>query len=248
MFDYPDGFQRPAWIPQAAIAAPEPLAPVAWRYRFHPKGSWHLADEQITETVPEGFEEQPLYLGTPRAAIGAPADDVAELRAQIERLTIRGEAYENAYRIAYQATYQSHSGHWDKTGGSGAGCPECIRAREARENCDAALKEGLTALAARAETQRSSRPSEPDEPARYPKMPPRQFSDAGIDARRIMEAPIEPLRPKLPPLPKAKHAFQDPEGEEPDIPAFAQEQMLLYGLDCWRAALAAPPSETNGDK
>lgn len=74
----------------------------------------------------------------------------AKMQEEIDRLKIRSEAYENAYRIAYQATYQSHSGHWDKTGQHGAGCPECIRAREARENCDAALREGLDELIERA--------------------------------------------------------------------------------------------------
>ena len=72
------------------------------------------------------------------------------LRADAERLRIRGEAYEAAYGIAYQATYQSHNGHWDKTMQGGSGCPECIRAREARENCDAALRDGLEKLVERA--------------------------------------------------------------------------------------------------
>jgi hypothetical protein len=71
---------------------------------------------------------------------------LAEALREIERLKVRGAAYEEAYGIAHRATYQSHSGHWDKTGQRGAGCPECIRAREARENCDAALKRGLEAM------------------------------------------------------------------------------------------------------
>lgn len=74
----------------------------------------------------------------------------ADQEAQIERLTIRAEAYENAYRIAYQATYQSHNRHWDSTMRGGLGCPECIRAREARENCDKALRDGLDRLIVRA--------------------------------------------------------------------------------------------------
>lgn len=81
------------------------------------------------------------------AALRAECD---ELAAQIERLTIRGAAYEEAYGIAYQATFQSHTGHWDKTGQHGAGCPECIRAHEARENCDKALRDGLAKLVDRA--------------------------------------------------------------------------------------------------
>jgi len=72
------------------------------------------------------------------------------LRADAERLRIRGEAYETAYGIAYQATYQSHNGHWDATMRGGLGCRECIKAREARENCDAALRDGLENLIERA--------------------------------------------------------------------------------------------------
>lgn len=71
---------------------------------------------------------------------------LSEALRDVERLKIRGAAYEEAYRIAYQATYQSHSGHWDRTMRGGAGCPECIRAREARENCDKALHDGLQKL------------------------------------------------------------------------------------------------------
>lgn len=78
--------------------------------------------------------------------VEALCDEVADLRAQIDRITIRSTAYEDAYRIAYAATYQSHTGHWDSTGQHGRGCPECIRAREARENCDAALRDGLARL------------------------------------------------------------------------------------------------------
>ena len=86
------------------------------------------------------------------AQIAALTAERAALRADAERLHIRGTAYEAALGIAYQATYQSHHGHWDKTGQHGAGCPECIRAREARENCDAELRRGLEALAAHTPT------------------------------------------------------------------------------------------------
>lgn len=77
--------------------------------------------------------------------------DETQLRAQLARSEIRGAAYEAAYAIAYHATFQSHSGHWDSTGQSGLGCPECIKAREAREHCDKALREGLQQLIDRAE-------------------------------------------------------------------------------------------------
>jgi len=68
------------------------------------------------------------------------------LRKDVERLRIRNAAYEEAYGIAYQATFQSHNGHWDATMQGGKGCPECIRAQEARENCNAALRRGLEGL------------------------------------------------------------------------------------------------------
>jgi hypothetical protein len=87
-----------------------------------------------------------------RAALRAPKVEAptSELLAQIERLKIRGEAYEKAYGVAYRATYQSHNGHWDSTMQGGAGCRECIAAREARAECDVILRDGLDKLAERA--------------------------------------------------------------------------------------------------
>ena len=37
-----------------------------------------------------------------------------------------------AMELYREASYQGHSAHWDKTGGSGTGCPACIRATELR--------------------------------------------------------------------------------------------------------------------
>lgn len=34
------------------------------------------------------------------------------------------------------ASYQNHSGHWDPTGRSGGGCPECMRAMTLRDEAD----------------------------------------------------------------------------------------------------------------
>ena len=50
------------------------------------------------------------------------AAEIAKLTAENARLRIRGSAYEAAFGIAYQATYQSHNGHWDSTMRGGAGC------------------------------------------------------------------------------------------------------------------------------
>ncbi len=46
---------------------------------------------------------------------------------------------EAAYAVAYEATYQGHSAHWDKQGTHGANCPACIEARKARKRCNAIL-------------------------------------------------------------------------------------------------------------
>lgn len=73
-----------------------------------------------------------------------------DLHNQVERLQLTAETYQEAYARAFKATYQSHNGHWDSTGQSGAGCPECIRASEARQDCQNIIKEGLAKLESRA--------------------------------------------------------------------------------------------------
>ena len=42
----------------------------------------------------------------------------------------------HACEIYKSASYQGHNSHWDLTMSGGAGCPECIRARELREEAD----------------------------------------------------------------------------------------------------------------
>ena len=68
---------------------------------------------------------------------------VCYLNDEIDRLTKRVKELErhvatavqagNLYR---QASYQSHSGHWDSTMQGGKGCPECIRANDLRKEAD----------------------------------------------------------------------------------------------------------------
>lgn len=43
--------------------------------------------------------------------------------------------------IYRDASYQGHDSHWDKTMRGGAGCYECIRARELRAHGDAIMNE-----------------------------------------------------------------------------------------------------------
>lgn len=49
-------------------------------------------------------------------------------------------AMREAIALLRNASQQSHTAHFDKTGGSGSGCPECIRARDLREKADAILR------------------------------------------------------------------------------------------------------------
>lgn len=65
----------------------------------------------------------------------------AEQRAEIARLW-------EALKIYREASFQSHNGHWDMTMQHGAGCLECIRARELRAKANhiiaqQALKESI---------------------------------------------------------------------------------------------------------
>lgn len=108
-----------------------------------------ISQERVDDYCRErSSQHDPLYTIPPDAArrISELETELAEARKEAARLKARSIAYEDAYRVAYLATYQSHNGHWDATMQGGRGCPECIRAREARENCDAILREGLEHL------------------------------------------------------------------------------------------------------
>lgn len=135
------------WLHRVAPAPDAAGVPPGEWGGLSPKQAWwagYRVGKGLPADMPRSESIRAALSHTQRVA---PSDEITELRAQIARLTIRNEAYENAYRIAYQATFQSHTGHWDATGQHGAGCPECIRAREARENCDKALRDGLEKLA-----------------------------------------------------------------------------------------------------
>ena len=51
----------------------------------------------------------------------------------------RVQALEQACALLRDASQQSHSAHFDRTMQGGIGCPECIRARQLREQANAAL-------------------------------------------------------------------------------------------------------------
>lgn len=46
-----------------------------------------------------------------------------------------------AYKLMKEATFQSHIGHWDRTGESGKNCPECIKADNLRNEADRLFEE-----------------------------------------------------------------------------------------------------------
>ena len=57
--------------------------------------------------------------------------DAALRRAKADGLEQVSEL-RKALELYRDASYQGHSSHWDKTGGSGSGCPACLRAIELR--------------------------------------------------------------------------------------------------------------------
>jgi hypothetical protein len=51
-----------------------------------------------------------------------------------------------AYEIMREASFQSHSGHWDPQRTGGQNCPECIRSRTLREKADSLASAALKAV------------------------------------------------------------------------------------------------------
>ena len=65
----------------------------------------------------------------------------AALREELAQVKEERGMLMSAMDLYKQASFQSHSGHWDKTGGSGAGCPACIRANELCQQAQARIAE-----------------------------------------------------------------------------------------------------------
>jgi chromosome segregation ATPase len=70
-----------------------------------------------------------------RTKLSETAQELTRLRGLIRALPQAIELYE-------QASTQSHSGHWDRTGQHGAGCEECQRAYDVKQKA----REGVAAL------------------------------------------------------------------------------------------------------
>ena len=92
----------------------------------------------------EVVQQQVATLQAQLEAVRRERDDAlrqakAEGMAQVTELRKAMELYR-------EASYQGHSAHWDKTGGSGSGCPACLRATELR----AQARQIVDALDARA--------------------------------------------------------------------------------------------------
>ena len=62
---------------------------------------------------------------------------------KIEDLERCVDLFRQAMAIYREASYQSHSGHWDATMRGGAGCPQCIRADELRGRAMRLEKEAI---------------------------------------------------------------------------------------------------------
>jgi hypothetical protein len=60
--------------------------------------------------------------------------DLSGIRSS--KLLSRIKQVEEAYHKMREAAFQNHSAHFDKTGGSGAGCPECLRIRSLRREAE----------------------------------------------------------------------------------------------------------------
>ncbi len=50
---------------------------------------------------------------------------------------------EEAYCLLAEATLTNHHGHFDPTGGSGTGCPECLRVRDLRDKAESIYREAM---------------------------------------------------------------------------------------------------------
>ena len=70
------------------------------------------------------------------------AETTNELKRQLAAREAQVTKITKANALLREASFQSHSGHWDNTGGSGSGCSECIRSYELMNEAEALTKAG----------------------------------------------------------------------------------------------------------
>lgn len=99
--------------------------------------NWSLRN-QLADAQARLYKEKPEWNNPDGKYRGLTWEDYAkELEQQHATLRERCERLEKANSLLMECSYQSHSGHWDRTGQSGAGCDECNRARRLREEAKA---------------------------------------------------------------------------------------------------------------
>lgn len=74
--------------------------------------------------------------GEPKPGTMVSADDYLALMDKHDRLLRIVQRMNEAIQLYRDASFQSHSDHWDTTRQGGKGCPECIRANKLRDAAD----------------------------------------------------------------------------------------------------------------
>lgn len=98
----------------------------------HPETDLKYFNEWIS-SITQHDDEQ-------RAEIARLKNDLSHWTfVRFQQLESENNRLREALEIYKNASYQSHNGHWDMTMQGGAGCPECIRARELRVKADEIL-------------------------------------------------------------------------------------------------------------
>ena len=101
-------------------------------YDAHDREICRLDLERFEDLNEETQDKYEAIQRADAAAIVLACDhDAALRRAKAEGLEQVSEL-KKALELYRDASYQGHSSHWDKTGGSGSGCPACLRAIELR--------------------------------------------------------------------------------------------------------------------
>lgn len=102
----------------------------------------HVSRRTLYQVVCTNCGSSGPFKDTPEKAWSAwntrPGEE--ELWAKLDAALRQVTQLNKACDLYKEASYQSHSGHWDREGTGGRHCPECIRARELRDLADKARK------------------------------------------------------------------------------------------------------------